>query len=102
MNSWVIKTATYYCALWTTLKRLESRGTKGTNGLRKCDTTEKNRFDSVLMDDLSVRLHPMGAATVCSVAYSHGKVQRLFLSLKNTQFKVQSQNFGLDFISKEN
>lgn len=66
-KSLFIKTASCYCALWTTLQRLEGRGTKATNGWLKCDTTEKNRFDSVLMDNFSVGLHPMGAAILCSV-----------------------------------
>lgn len=47
------------------VKGQESWSTKATNGLWKCDTAEKNRFDSVLMDSFSVWLHPLGAAPLC-------------------------------------
>lgn len=79
-----IMPAPNYCALWTTLKRLESQSTKATNGWWKCDTPEKNRFYSVLMDDFSVGLHPMGAAVLCSVFIQYSS-KSLSHALKHIQ-----------------
>ena len=78
-NSLSIKTASCYYELWTTLKRLSSRSTKATNGSWKCDTTEKNSFDSVLMDILVSDYTPW--EQLYSIVYAHNGAHRHSLAL---------------------
>lgn len=74
------------------VKRQESWSTKATNGSWKCDTVEKNRFDSVLMDNFSVWLHPLGASMLCSVftvSYSLSLPLALFFALTDTHISLK-------------